>query len=82
MCDHTSILYFVPHHLHDDKYNQTFAQKINAYLAELQINQTQYQKIYQMIDRVYHTFNLMLNGLEMITKTDNNLVNYSPLALV
>lgn len=58
-----SLRYFSDYNLEFEK-NYTFlAEKLTDYFAQVQLNQDEEEHILKMIDRVYHAFNLMFDGL-------------------
>lgn len=59
----SSLRYFSNYHLEFEKNYTFFEEKLTDYFAEVQLTQDEEEHILKMIDRVYHAFNLMFDGL-------------------
>jgi hypothetical protein len=78
----TSLLYFSHNHLDCEKNHEIFAQNMEAYLAEIQTDTTEYKQILKMIDRVYNAFHLMFNGLQLSIEPNLKVSKMPSFALV
>ncbi|MBD2344647.1 hypothetical protein [Anabaena subtropica] len=58
-----SLRYFSDYNLEFEKNYAIFEQKLTTYLADIHLTQDDEENLLKMIERVYHAFNLMFDGL-------------------